>query len=94
MLCLIDEFTHEALAIRVKRKLNSTDVLEALADVMMYRSKLSPLCQLRECSHAGDQPDDFDLVRGHFASNNGDCCTSYNDRGHQCSSSRQQALPQ
>ena len=28
MLCLIDEFTREALAIRVKRKLNSTDVLE------------------------------------------------------------------
>ena len=37
MLCLIDEFTHEALAIRVKRKLNSTDVLETLADVMILR---------------------------------------------------------
>jgi len=37
MLCLIDEFTHEALAIRVKRKLNATDVLETLADVMILR---------------------------------------------------------
>lgn len=37
MLCLIDEFTREALAIRVKRKLNSTDVLETLADVMICR---------------------------------------------------------
>lgn len=37
MLCLIDAFTHEALAIRVKRKLNSTDVLETLADVMILR---------------------------------------------------------
>jgi transposase InsO family protein len=35
MLCLIDEFTHEALAIRVKRKLNATDVLETLAEVMI-----------------------------------------------------------
>jgi transposase InsO family protein len=37
MLCLIDEHTREALAIRVKRKLNSTDVLETLADVMISR---------------------------------------------------------
>jgi len=33
MLCVIDEFTREALAIRVKRRLNSTDVLETLARV-------------------------------------------------------------
>jgi transposase InsO family protein len=39
MLCLIDEFTHEALAIRVKRKLNATDVLETLADVMILRGR-------------------------------------------------------
>ena len=39
MLCLIDEFTREALAIRVKRKLNSTDVLETLADVMIVRGR-------------------------------------------------------
>ena len=37
MLCLIDEFTHEALSIRVERKLNSTDVLETLADEMILR---------------------------------------------------------
>ena len=35
MLCVIDEFTREALAIRVKRRLNSTDVLETLADLMI-----------------------------------------------------------
>src|ERR1700739_5073405 len=39
MLCLIDEFTREALAIRVKRKLNSLDVLETLADVMITRGR-------------------------------------------------------
>ena len=39
MLCLIDEFTHEALAIRGKRKLNATDVLETLADVMILRGR-------------------------------------------------------
>ncbi|GAI34931.1 unnamed protein product, partial [marine sediment metagenome] len=37
MLCVIDEFTHEALVIRVKRKLNSIDVLETLADLMILR---------------------------------------------------------
>jgi putative transposase len=39
MLCLIDEFTREALAIRVKRKLNALDVLETLADVMISRGR-------------------------------------------------------
>ena len=37
MLCLIDEYTREALAIRVKRRLNSMDVLETLADAMLWR---------------------------------------------------------
>ena len=37
MLCVIDEFTREALAIRVKRRLNSIDVLETLADLMIMR---------------------------------------------------------
>jgi putative transposase len=37
MLCVIDEFTREALAIRVKRRLNSIDVLETLADLMILR---------------------------------------------------------
>ncbi|KAK0341466.1 hypothetical protein LTR94_026250 [Friedmanniomyces endolithicus] len=37
MLCVIDEFTREALAIRVKRRLNSTDALETLADLMILR---------------------------------------------------------
>ena len=37
MLCLIDEYSRESLAIRVKRRLNSMDVLETLADVMISR---------------------------------------------------------
>ena len=37
MLCVIDEFTREALPIKVKRRLNSTDVLETLADLMILR---------------------------------------------------------
>ena len=37
MLCVIDEFTREAMAVRVKRRLNSTDVLETLADLMILR---------------------------------------------------------
>ena len=41
MLCLIDELiiTREALAICVKRKLNSLDVLETLADVMIRHGR-------------------------------------------------------
>jgi transposase InsO family protein len=35
MLCIIDEFTREALAILVKRRLNSMDVLEILADLIL-----------------------------------------------------------
>jgi len=35
MLTVIDEYTHECLAIHVKRKLNSSDVLECLADLFM-----------------------------------------------------------
>jgi putative transposase len=35
MLCLIDEYTREALAIRVKRRLNAQDVMETLADAMI-----------------------------------------------------------
>lgn len=37
MLTLIDEFSRETLAITVKRRLNSHDVLETLADVMLTR---------------------------------------------------------
>lgn len=35
MLTVIDEYTHECLAIHVKRNLNSSDVLECLADLFM-----------------------------------------------------------
>lgn len=37
MLCVVDEFTREALAIRVERRLGSTDVLEVLAELMLER---------------------------------------------------------
>lgn len=37
MLCIIDEFTREALAIRVARKIKSSDVIEALADLFILR---------------------------------------------------------
>jgi len=34
---VIDEFTHECLAIKVARKLNSKDILDCLADLFMQR---------------------------------------------------------
>ena len=37
MLCVIDEFTRESLAIRVARKLKATDVIDALADLFILR---------------------------------------------------------
>ena len=37
MLCVVDEFTREALAIRVDRRLNSADVIETLAELMLER---------------------------------------------------------
>ena len=37
MLTLMDEYTRECLAIRVARRLGSYEVIEALADVMLWR---------------------------------------------------------
>ena len=37
MLNVIDGFTHEALAIRIDRKLNSTDVVDVLSDLFILR---------------------------------------------------------
>ena len=37
MLTLIDEFTRECLAIRVARRLGKYEVIETLADVMLFR---------------------------------------------------------
>ena len=37
MLTLIDEFTRECLAIDVRRKLNSEDVLERLSELFIHR---------------------------------------------------------
>ena len=36
---ILDEFSREYLAIRVKRKLNSTDVVDALTDLFILRGK-------------------------------------------------------
>jgi transposase InsO family protein len=38
MLVLIDEYTRECLTIRVARRLGSYEVIEALADVMLWRA--------------------------------------------------------
>lgn len=38
MLNIIDEFTRECLAIRIDRKLNSTDVIDVLSDLFILRS--------------------------------------------------------
>ena len=37
MLCIIDEFSRESLAIRVARKLKATDVIEALCELFISR---------------------------------------------------------
>ena len=37
MLCIIDEFTRESLAIRVARKLKTTDVIEVLCNLFVSR---------------------------------------------------------
>lgn len=37
MLNIIDEFTRECLAIRIDRKINSTDVIDALSDLFILR---------------------------------------------------------
>ena len=37
ILCVVDEFTREALAIRVARKLGSAEVIDVLADLFMAR---------------------------------------------------------
>lgn len=41
MLCVIDEFTRESLAIRVARKLKSTDIIEALCELFVLQG-ISP----------------------------------------------------
>ena len=38
---IIDEYTREALMIRVDRKLNSTDVVDALTDLFILRGRLN-----------------------------------------------------
>lgn len=37
LLCVLDEFTRECLAIRVKRKLNAVEVIDVLSDLFILR---------------------------------------------------------
>jgi transposase InsO family protein len=37
MLCIIDEFTRESLAIRVARKLKATEAIDVLCDLFILR---------------------------------------------------------
>ena len=37
MLCVVDEFTREALAVRTERRLGSANVIEVLAELMLER---------------------------------------------------------
>jgi hypothetical protein len=41
MLNVIDEFTHECLAIRVARKLNAINVIDVLSDLFILRSPIT-----------------------------------------------------
>ena len=42
LLCVVDEFTREALAIRVARKLGSAEVIDVLADLSVARGVPAP----------------------------------------------------
>ncbi len=42
MLNVIDEFTHECLAIRVSRRLKSIDLIDALASAFLLRQLVTP----------------------------------------------------
>ena len=44
MLNIVDEFTHECLAIRIERKLKSTDVIEILSDLFILRGVPEQVC--------------------------------------------------
>ncbi len=39
MMCVVDEFTREALAIQVARRLNSSDVIDVLADLLLTHGR-------------------------------------------------------
>jgi transposase InsO family protein len=47
MLCVVDEFTREALAIRVARKLSSADVIDTLADLFIAAARLPTSARTR-----------------------------------------------
>ncbi len=52
MLNIIDEFTRECLAIRIGRKLNSTNVIDALSDLFILRGGARP-CSLAQRPKSG-----------------------------------------
>jgi len=43
MLCVVDEFSREALAIRVARRLTSSDVIDVLADLLLTHGRPAPI---------------------------------------------------
>ena len=43
VLCVVDEFTREALAIRVARRLTSSDVIGVLADLFLTHGRPAPI---------------------------------------------------
>lgn len=51
MLTFIDEFTRECLAIKIARRLNSEDVLEILADLMVKRGIPDCLSPVKPCHY-------------------------------------------
>jgi transposase InsO family protein len=50
MLCIIDEFSRESLAIRVARKLKATDVIEALCELFVSRGIPAHIVQTTDLS--------------------------------------------
>jgi hypothetical protein len=56
LLCVVDELTREALAIRVGRKLSSSHVIDTLAELFLARgapSKRAPSTALRRVELIG-----------------------------------------
>jgi hypothetical protein len=60
MLCVVDEFTREALAIRVARRLTSSDVIDVLAELFLAHGTPA---HIRSGQGAWSGPQ-FDWTRG------------------------------
>ena len=49
MLCALDEFIHESLAIQIGRKLKATDVIYVLSDLFILRGAPGFIIHSRQC---------------------------------------------